>query len=114
MQKQSIIIFIEIKSRYRYNNGNDFIFLGDILARQLEKSQLIERSIIKKYRKSIWNAFVGAVQEYELIKENDTSKVNDLTKDIEVLDRYCKEHEVMAMAAVQLGIPKRIVELFGN
>ncbi len=41
------------------------------LARILGKAQLIERSIIKKYRKSIWNAFVGAVQEYELIKEND-------------------------------------------
>ena len=45
--------------------------MGDILARVLDKAQLIERSIIKKYRKSIWNSFVGAVQEYELIKEND-------------------------------------------
>lgn len=41
------------------------------MARQLEKHQEIERSIIKKYRKSIWNGFVGAVQEYELIKEDD-------------------------------------------
>lgn len=41
------------------------------MARVLDKAQLIERSIIKKYRKSIWNTFVGAVQEYELIKEND-------------------------------------------
>lgn len=41
------------------------------MARVLEKAQLIERSIIKKYRKSIWNSFVGAVQEYELLKEND-------------------------------------------
>lgn len=31
----------------------------------------IERSIIKKYRKTIWSRFVRAVQEYELIKEND-------------------------------------------
>lgn len=45
--------------------------MGDILARQLLKHQEIERSIIKKYRKSIWNGFVGAVQEYELIKPND-------------------------------------------
>lgn len=45
--------------------------MGDILARILKKSQEIERSIIKKFRKSIWNGFVGAVQEYELIKEND-------------------------------------------
>lgn len=41
------------------------------MARQLEKYQEIERSIIKKYRKSIWNCFVGAIQEYELIKEDD-------------------------------------------
>ncbi len=45
------------------------------MARILEKAQLIERSIIKKYRKSIWNNFVGAVQEYELIKENDSIAV---------------------------------------
>ena len=36
-----------------------------------KKKQEIERSIIKKYRKAIWNSFVGAVKEYELIKEND-------------------------------------------
>lgn len=41
------------------------------MARKLEKHQEIERSIIKKYRKTIWNGFIGAVQEYELIKEND-------------------------------------------
>ncbi len=50
--------------------GNDFV-LGDILARELKKHQEIERSIIKKYRKAIWNCFVGGVQEYELIKEGD-------------------------------------------
>lgn len=50
--------------------GNDF-FVGDILARSLDKIQQIERSIIKKYRKTIWNGFIGSVQEYELIKEND-------------------------------------------
>ena len=31
----------------------------------------IERSIITKYRKTIWSRFVKAVQDYELIKEND-------------------------------------------
>lgn len=41
------------------------------MARKLEKHQEIERSIIKKYRKTIWNGFIGAVQEYELINEND-------------------------------------------
>lgn len=35
----------------------------------------------------------------------------DLHDDIEKLEEFCKENEVMAMAAVQLGIPKRIVYL---
>jgi len=35
----------------------------------------------------------------------------NLENDIKVLDTYCKDNEVMAMAAVQLGIPKRIVYL---
>ena len=37
----------------------------------MEKYQEIERTIIKKFRKSIWSRFVKAVKEYELIKEND-------------------------------------------
>ncbi len=41
------------------------------MARTLEKKTEIERSIIKKYRKGIWNRFIAAVKEYELIKEND-------------------------------------------
>ena len=41
----------------------------------MEKYQEIERSIIKKYRKEIWSKFVKAVQDYELIKENDNIMV---------------------------------------
>lgn len=41
------------------------------MAKELSPRQQIERSIIKKYRKTIWNNFVGAVKEYELIKEGD-------------------------------------------
>ncbi len=37
----------------------------------MERYQEIERSIIKKYRKDIWSKFVRAVQNYELIKDND-------------------------------------------
>ena len=39
--------------------------------RELEKHVEVQRSIIKKYRKAIWNNFVSAIQEYELINEND-------------------------------------------
>ena len=41
----------------------------------MEKYKEIERSIIKKYRKEIWSRFVKAVQEYELIEENDNIMV---------------------------------------
>lgn len=37
----------------------------------MERVKEIERSIIKKYRKSIWNPFCGALNEYDLIKEGD-------------------------------------------
>ena len=39
--------------------------------RELERHIAIERSIIKKYRKTIWNNFVASVQEYDLISEGD-------------------------------------------
>ena len=45
------------------------IFLLEVT--EVDKLKEIERSIIKKYRKSIWNAFCGALNEYELIKEGD-------------------------------------------
>lgn len=41
------------------------------MARELQRHQLIERSLIKKYRKTIWNPFIAAVKRYELIQEND-------------------------------------------
>jgi tRNA(Ile)-lysidine synthase TilS/MesJ len=66
----------------------------------MEKYKEIERSIIKKYRKEIWSRFVKAVQEYELIKENDNIMVcisggKDsflLAKCIQELNRHGKVH----------------------
>lgn len=37
----------------------------------MEQYQEIERSIIKKYRKTIWCKFTKAVRDYELIKDKD-------------------------------------------
>ena len=37
----------------------------------MEKYKDIEKSIIKKYRKEIWRKFVKAINDYELISEND-------------------------------------------
>ena len=39
--------------------------------RLVEEHKIIEKSIIKKYRKEIWSKFIRAVNDYELIKEND-------------------------------------------
>ena len=41
------------------------------MARELEPHQLIERSIVKRFSKDIWNPFISAVKRYELIQEND-------------------------------------------
>ncbi len=41
------------------------------MARELEKWQIAERSMIKKYRKEIWNPFIAAVKRYELIQSGD-------------------------------------------
>ena len=41
------------------------------MSRELGRCQLIERSIIKKYRKEIWNPFILAVKRYKLVNEGD-------------------------------------------
>ena len=39
--------------------------------RVMSQTAQIERSIIKKYRKSIWAKFIQAIDEYQLIQEGD-------------------------------------------
>lgn len=39
--------------------------------KELEKHVEVQRSIIKKFRKAIWNNFVASVQEYKLVNEGD-------------------------------------------
>lgn len=41
------------------------------MARELTENQLIERSIIKTYRKEIWNPFIEGVKNYELVNDGD-------------------------------------------
>ena len=45
------------------------------MGRELAEHAIIERSIIKKYRKEIWNPFTYAVKKYELIREGDSIAV---------------------------------------
>lgn len=37
----------------------------------MERCQQIERSIIKKYRKPIWNRFIGGLKDYQMIQAGD-------------------------------------------
>lgn len=46
-------------------------------------------------------------QKSSIVDLND----KNLKKDIEIIEEYCMSHDVLAMASVQLGIPKRIVYL---
>jgi len=46
-------------------------------------------------------------QKSKIVDLNDL----DLDNNIKILEEYCKNHEVLAMASVQLGIPKRLVYL---
>jgi hypothetical protein len=39
------------------------------MPRELEKHQLYQRSLIKKFRRELWNPFVAAVKNYRLIEE---------------------------------------------
>ncbi len=41
------------------------------MPRELEPHQLIERSVIKRFRKEIWNPFILAVKKYQLIQADD-------------------------------------------
>lgn len=41
------------------------------MARELTRTEMIERSLIKKFRKELWRPFILAVRRYELVKAGD-------------------------------------------
>ena len=41
------------------------------MAKELEYYQTVERSLIKKYRKELWNPFIRGVKRYRLVREGD-------------------------------------------
>ena len=47
----------------------------------------------------------------QISKQVDIENDKELLKDISILDEFCKNSGVLAMAAIQLGIPKRIIYL---
>lgn len=58
----------------------------------MEKYQEVERSIIKKYRKPIWNRFIGGIKDYELIKPGDKIAVCISGGKDSVLLACCMQH----------------------
>jgi tRNA(Ile)-lysidine synthase TilS/MesJ len=67
--------------------------------RNLTRLQAIERSIHKKYRKTIWNPFIAAVKRYDLISEGDRIAVclsggKDSALLAKLLEELCRHSEV--------------------
>ena len=81
------------------------------MSKELRFSQQVERSINKKYRKSIWNNFVGAVKRYELIQSGDKIAVcvsggKDsmlLAKLMQMLQRYSEVPFELVFLAMNPG-----------
>lgn len=49
------------------------------MSREFEPYQRIERSIITKYKKEIWNPFTHAVRDYDLIQASTPLASTSLT-----------------------------------
>ncbi|MDD6729063.1 MAG: ATP-binding protein [Eubacteriales bacterium] len=62
------------------------------MARELTYAQSVERSIIKTYRKEIWNPFVEACQNYKLVNEGDKIAVCISGGKDSVLLAMCMKH----------------------
>lgn len=62
------------------------------MARELTYNQIVERSIIKTYRKSIWNPFVEACKNYQLINDGDIIAVCISGGKDSVLMAKCLQH----------------------
>lgn len=74
------------------------------MSRNLKPYKLIERSIIKKFRKSIWNPFILAVKRYELVKEGDRIAVCiSGGKDSMLLAKLMQERIATAMFYLSLS-----------
>lgn len=62
------------------------------MARELTFAQNVERSIIKTYRKEIWNPFVEACKNYELVQDGDRIAVCISGGKDSVLLAMCMKH----------------------
>ncbi len=89
------------------------------MARILSECEKVERSINKKYRKEIWNAFIAAVKRYELVLEGDKIAVcisggKDsmlLAKLMQMLQRYSDVPFELEFLVMDPGYNRRNREL---
>ena len=90
---------------------------------EMDRCREIERSIIKRYRKSIWRPFIKGIQEYELIQEGDKIAVcisggKDsmlLAKLLQELQRHGKMHFELKFLSMNPGYsPKNKEKLLSN
>ncbi len=54
---------------------------------------------------------IALEEEFLRQRSKEVEKGEMIDEDLQKLEKYCQEHEVFAMAAVQIGIPKRIIYL---
>lgn len=62
------------------------------MARELSYAQMVERSIIKTYRKDIWNPFIEACKNYQLVEDGDRIAVCISGGKDSVLLAMCMKH----------------------
>ncbi len=82
------------------------------------KTEEIERSIIKKYRKTIWKEFIHSINEFSLIEDNDTIAVcisggKDsflLAKCMQEIQKHGKIHFSLKFICMDPGYQKDHVE----
>lgn len=89
----------------------------------LSEEELIERSINKKFRKTVWNPFIEAVKKYSLIEENDKIAVcisggKDsalLAKLMQMLQRYSEKPFSLEYIVMDPGyIPENRQKILDN
>lgn len=49
------------------------------------------------------------IETLRQVSKTVTLDDKELKKDFEKLEKYCLENDVLAMASVQIGIPKRLI-----
>ena len=73
-----------------------------------EKTKEIERSLIKKFRKSLWRSFTRAIQKYDLIQEGDKIAVCISGGKVNRYSSFCKYcwycHSVLIRDIVCLSV----------